>query len=510
MPSLAPDFMEWLAETENDPSAFSELVFGTPLHAGQVRFTTEKNGQVNFLLPGNSWGKTEFITRVTLWEAWFKKGYNFWHDGEFDFEAWVQQKWEGLICSYEYDIAQESFNRLKLARRNRPEVAALIDRLSDSDYEMDLTNGSHVDWGSLSEQGKHVEAKRYVRIKVDEAGHIPDLSYTYDSILYPRTMGVGGVIDLFGTPKAHSDPYLLEVYEKGKNGGDGFYFSQAGSVLENEFWPKEEQDRVLLNPRYVNGWVDCEWDPPSMCNHPICRNGKHPVLTPIGRQVLLGDFVLAGGLMFNRLHINRLFAWEEEFGDPVWVGDNHFAMPAEKGHLYHAAFDLGGNKPRRKKKQGSDATVGFVIDYTTKPWRVVRYDYIPGGDADWEQKYDLMQEVYETYEMPYLCVDATGQVDSIVEALYRRGVEVEGIHFGGTGNKKFDMLRNLQLIMELDWGTGEKGALKCPPIPQVKHELEIYRLPDEDIQQDTVMALAMVGHQIAQYELPAPTAGEVW
>ena len=52
---------------------------------------------------------------------------------------------------------------------------------------------------------------------MDEAGHIPDLSYTFDNILFPRTMGVGGQIHLFGTPKAHSDPYLLEVYEKGKD-----------------------------------------------------------------------------------------------------------------------------------------------------------------------------------------------------------------------------------------------------------------------------------------------------
>jgi len=504
--------MDRLAETEFDFEAFSILVFGTKPHAGQSRFEHDKNGQVNFLLPGNSWGKTEHIARVILWEAWFKKGYDFWRedeDGEyFDFDAWYQQRWLGLVASYEYDIAQESFDRLKQYKRNRPEVAALISRLSESDYEMDLTNNAHVDWGSLSENGKHVEAKRYVRIKVDEAGHIPDLAYTYDSILYPRTLGVGGVIDLFGTPKLHSDPYLFEVYEKGRDGGDGFYYSQSGSVLENEYWSDEERERVFKNPRYVLGWDECE--DPETCSHALHLNGRTPRLSPMGRQVLLGEFIIAGSLFFNRHAIARMFAWEtEKWGEPEWVDENNFSFEPVEGHLYFGAWDLGGNKKRTKKKQGSDPTVGFVIDYTEKPWKVVRYTYVPGGDADWQRKYDLMQADYEDFSLPYLIIDATGQLDSVQEALYDRGVEVLGVHFGGTGSKKFDMLRNLQLITELEWG-GQRGALRCPPIPKVRYELEHYRLPDEDISQDTVMALAMLGHELAQNELPEAVSGEVY
>ncbi len=496
--------MEDLAATENDPNAFSLLIFGTELHDGQKRYDAEHNGQVNFLLPGNSWGKTEFITRYVMWRAWFKKG-----TGPYDdFQSWLEQKYQMLIASYEYDVAQESFDRLSQYRKNRPQLDALIARLVESDYEMDLTNGTHVDWGSLGEKGKHVEAKRYNDIFVDEVGHIPDLSGTYDNILYPRTMGVGGIIHFFGTPKEYSDPYLLEIYEKGKDGGDGFYFSQSGSVLENQFWPKDEAERVLKNPRYVHGWVPCP--DPDDCTYGICREGQHPKLTPVGRQVLLGEFTLAGSLFFNRFHLTRMFAWLPEYGEPKWVGEDHFAIPYEQGHLYHAAFDLGGNKPRKKNsRKGSDATVGLVVDYTTKPWRVVRYDYIQGGDADWEDKYTLMQAIYEEYHLPYLTIDSTGQTDSIQEALYNRGVEVEGVHFGGTGNKKFDMLRNTQLIMELEWGT-ERGALRCPPIPRMRHELEHYLLPDEGIVQDTVMTLAMVCQQVAFYELPDPTAGEVY
>ncbi len=502
--ALAPDFMEKLAATRDDPNAFSLLVFGTALHAGQVRYHNEHSGQVNFLLPGNSWGKTEFITRYALWLAWFKIG----AVEHGDFQGWLEAKYQLLIASYEYDVAQESFKRLELYKKNREEVGALVARISASDYELDLTNGSHIDWGSLGEQGKHVEAVRYNVIFVDEVGHIPDLSGTYDNILYPRTMGVGGIIHFFGTPKAYSDPYLLEIYEKGKDGGDGFYFSQSGSVLENEYWTEKEKQRVLKNPRYVHGWIPCP--NPGDCDYGICVAGQHPKLTPVGRQVLLGEFVLAGGLFFNRFHISRMFVWDDAtMGSPTWLGEDHFSIPYEEGHLYHSAFDLAGNKRKTRKKPGSDPTVGLTVDYTTKPWRVVRYDYIAGGDADWEDKYTLMAEVYRHYHLPWLTIDSTGQLDSVQEALYNRGVEVEGIHFGGTGNKKFDMLRNVQLVMELEWGS-ERGALRCPLIPRLKHELEHYLLPDEDIVQDTVMTLAMVCHQIVSNELPDSTSGEVF
>ncbi|MGZ4518843.1 MAG: hypothetical protein ACXVGB_00295 [Mycobacteriaceae bacterium] len=501
--ALPEDFMEQLAATRDDPNAFSLLVFGTGLHEGQRRYHTDHNGQVNFLLPGNSWGKTEFICRYVLWLGWFKHGAVEY--GEF--QAWLEAKFRILVASYAYSIAEESFDRLQQYEKNNEAVRVLIARINKQDSEVELTNGTRIDWGSLDNKGKLVEAARYNHLFVDEVGHIPNLSGTYDNVLYPRTLGVGGVVHFFGTPKEYSDPYLLEVYEKGKDGGDGFHYSQSGSVLENEFWSEEEKVRVLKNPRYVRGWEPCEDDD---CTYGICRDKQHPILTPVGKQVLLGEFVLAGGLFFNRFHVARLFAWDNEtMGAPAWLGEDHYAIPYEENHLYHSAFDLGGNKKRTRKKVGSDATVGFTVDYTTKPWRVVRFDYIAGGDADWEDKYQLMTGVFTDYHLPYLTIDATGQLDSVQEALYNRGVEVEGVHFGGSGNKKFDMLRNLQLVLELEWGT-ERGALRCPLIPRLRHELEHYVLPDEDIVQDCVMALAMVCMQVAQYELPSHVSGEVF
>lgn len=494
--------MAEVAATYGDPSAFSELIFGTPMHAGQARYAESAHADVNFLLPGNSWGKTEFIARKVIYDAWFKDGVN----RPTNFNEWLQQEYKMLVASYNYPIARESYDRLKSHHRNSEALQALITRMDNSDpCRIELSNGAVIDWGSLDGQGKLVEAARRRGIYVDEAGHIPDLSYTFDNILYPRTMGVSGRIHLLGTPKAHSDPYLLEVYEKGKDGTDPFYYSQSGSVLENEFWPPEEVDRLMRNPRYVRGWTPCE--EPTYCTEPVHHLSQHPVLTPIGKQVILGAFIIAGGYFFNRLHVQRLFEWDGP--EPDMHGDS-WAFEPQPGRSYMGAFDLAGNKLRgKKKKRGSDPTVGFVVDYTERPWRIVRFDYIRGGEADWEQKYALMDEVYRAYRLPWLIIDATGNVDSVQEALQARGVEVEGVHFGGSSNKKFDMLRNLQLATEMEFG-GVRGALRSPLIPQLRYELDHYVLPDDDIQQDCVFALAMVTHELMLNEVPAFATGEVF
>lgn len=504
--AIQADFMQQLAATRHDPSAFSELVFGTRLHAGQCRYAESAKAQVNFLLPGNSFGKTEFILRFATYLAWFKvSDYT-----PTNFEDWLKATWKGLIASYTYPIAKESFDRAMSFHDTRPEFRTLVKSINRGDGRIEFVNGSVLDWGSLDGQGKLVEAARRQVILVDEAGHIPDLSETFDNILFPRTMGVGGRIHLLGTPKAHSDPYLLEVYEKGKDGKDPFYYSQAGSVFENEFWPQAERDRVLNNPRYVTGWEPC---PTGGCEELDCvlrpdlEGYHHPLLTPVGRQVIKGHFIIAGGYFFNKFHVARMFTGDH---DVEWYGTKHFHATPKNGHLYLGAFDLGGNRLRKAgTRKGSDATVGFVIDYTTRPWHVVRFDYIEGGDADWQDKYTVMEEVFKTYTMPYLLIDSTGQVDSVTEALQDRGVEVQGVHFGGTSSKKFDMLRQLQLCLELEFD-GERGVVRSPLIEQLKYELDHYVLPDDKIRQDCVMALAMLVWEIAQWELPAFVTGEVY
>lgn len=501
--SLPANFAEELAATRGDPSAFSKLIFGTPMHRGQTRYATNATATVNFLTPGNSWGKTEFLLRFAVYNCWWKLCH---FDPPQSYEEWEEIEYKGLICSYSYSVAKESFDRFLLHHNNRDTLQAIVSDYSKSDPpRITFTNGSILDWGSLADDGRHIEAARRRFIAVDEAGQIPDFKAAYDNVLYPRTMGVGGVIHLIGTPKPHTDPFLLEVHERGLDGDDPFYYSQKGHFLENEFWPQQEVERVIKNNRYISGWKPCSDG--DNCQEELCIEGHgHPIMTDMGRQVLLGDFLSTGQLFFNKHHIAAMF---EEHTSGEWLGDDSYSEPPLPGHIYIGGFDLGGNRLRKSRKQGSDATVGVVLDITNKPWRLVRYEYVPGGTADWHAKYQLMQDFFESYPMPFLLIDTTGTVDSVQEELEKRGLDIEGVHFGGNSSKKFDMLRGLQLAVDMQYN-GTRGLLRSPLIPRMKKELTKYALPDDRIEQDTVMVMAMVVSCAVDFDVPESTVGEVW
>ena len=488
--------MSDLSSTRDDPSKFAELMFGSPLHQGQRRFIESATGQVNVLTSANSFGKTELLLVWVLWAAWWKHGTE-----NRSFADWLSARWRALVASYTYGIASESLQRLSHAVTTGKNIRQIVSRIDTAHSVVHLVNGSTIDWGSLDGRGRLVEAARYQWIFVDEAGHIPNLKEVYDNILYPRTLGVGGKIVLIGTPKPHTDDWLLQAFERGSSGDDPFYRSMTGSAFENPYWPEGERERALANPSYVSGWVECPED--EIGKHPVCVDGRVPIFTPVGRQVLLGEFAQTGDMIFSRAAIRRMFV-----PDPPGlrrVGNDFFALPAEPGHSYIGAFDLGGTTA------GRNPTVGIVLDVTSKPWMVVRFDYLHPGDGDWEDRYVLMKEIVDEYRLPWLRVDATGTLDTVTETLEKRGVPAEGIRF--TANRKLDMLQALRLALDLEWADGTttvKGVIRSPYCAQMRNELERYRLPDTTLTQDVVMTLAMVAHQAVTSELPGAIGGDVW
>ena len=503
------ELMQSLAACDDSPEGveeFNRLVFGEvecedgksrSLHDGQARFIQRARSQVNLLSPGNSWGKTELVAREMVRRAWRKTGVPIATP-----QDWMHADWRGLICSYEYGTAGESFQRLLNLYNQRGNFYRLVAKVRQSEGEQQfvLKNGSIIDFGSLKDNGRHVEATRRNFIVVDEVGQIPDFEKTYNDVLYPRTMGVEGVIWLIGTPKPHTDPFVYHIFDIGLSGEDRMYFAMEGDTLrDNTFWTEGERERVRANPKLFN------------------NDGS---LTTLGRQVIKGEFVLSGGLFFNRVRVMRMFSGNWKFAE----------QEPQKGHQYLVAWDLGG------RKKNSDATVCFVWDTSTKPWRVVAFISLDGGDADWQEKYDLIQRTYEKWKPPYVLVDVTGSTkDSVAEELENRGVPVEGVQFGGAGvgGKKFNMLRALQLATEMecqyevaerDATTGEetrrvvthKGLLQFPSVEnepelaRVKKEFDFYVLKDEGLKQDCVMANSMLAFYALEEQVPEYTSSAGW
>lgn len=465
---------------------FNRTVFGTELHPGQLDFTLSATKQVNLLSPGNSWGKTEWVARELVRRCWLKLG----AVEPDDMEGWLLSPYNALCAAFNYDIAEEAFNRLDHMYRAGGPLSFLIEQLWVSKpQKIRFTNGSVLDFGSLGEGGRLIEATRRHVIFVDEVGQVPEFEEVFNSVIYPRTIGVNGDVFLVGTPKPHTDSFIHEIFDVGLTGDDPFYFAREGSSFENIYWPAEEQARVLKNPKLVRR---------------VNEDGTVE-FTDLGRQVILGKFRLAGGLFFNRLRVSRMFSGDWRFDE---------VKPSPKG-VYLAAADLGG----RKKK--SDATVVMVMDVSSFPWRLVSYQRLEGTDADWEDKYDAIEAVYDEWRPPYFLLDVTGQQDSVAEVLEKRGIPVEGVNFGGAlGSKKLNMLRSLQSVLEMDFkdsdGNSVRGLIRCPAVVvepdmrQPKTEMERYALADKNLTQDCVMTLAMLAHYALQEQVPEPTFGDAY
>jgi len=472
---------------------------------GQVDFSVQATKPINLLSPGNSWGKTEHIARDILMRAWYKLDLDhrgmWWLEGDESWDEWERMDWRGLVCSFQYKTARESFERIVQWYERSDPIAAIIDSHSTTNPAwVKLRNGAVIDWGSLDEGGKHVEATRRRNIKVDEAGLIPDMRGIHGNILNPRTLGVAGKSDWYGTPKPATDEFVFEVFEAGQEPDHPRYFSAEGDARDNPFWPESDRARVMADPELVNQ-----------------HDGS---FTPLGRQVILGQFAQAGRKWFLRRAV-----WEMFTGAHSWyvAQPTRIHLPGRKDEyrrpLVFQAWDLGGSRP------GGDATVGLtgVVHPGVLPYRVIDMDYIEAGDADWKQKYDRIEAAFKKHHPQQVAVDVTGPTaDAVQEELERRQLPIEGIHFGGSSAKKHDMVRGLQADIEARWdydevteeGVQRKQVLGKWRWPDPEHYMNLvdrrtefyrYRYPDDKkLRQDTVMAMGMLA-MIVRDNAPPPS-----
>lgn len=165
------------------------------------------------------------------------------------------------------------------------------------------------------------------------------------------------------------------------------------------------------------------------------------------------DFLVSGAAVFDPDEIAAL--WRGAFA------------PAEPGHRYVSAFDIG-----RKR----DPFVGFTFDVSTAPFRVVAYQ--------------------RQLRLPY--PDQAGAIEATAAA-YPGEVWVES---NGVGDPLIGFLRSpvREFVTSALTKRNAVDALKLlvqrrelisPRIPEWERELTLYRRADEQLQQDTVMASAI-------------------
>jgi hypothetical protein len=464
--------------------AFNRDVFGDDLWDEQIRWALSATKDINLLSPGNGWGKTEFLARDAIRRAFYKidlVSKPFWwvHDPQ----EWLMRDWRGLTAAFDHDTGQESFNRLKLRYDRGEPVRQLIKELHRSEPpDIKLINDAILDWGTLAEGGKHVEAIRRQLVQVDEVGHEPNYADIHDDVLFPRTLGVNGIMLLYGTPKPKTDPYVYEMYEQGQDPEHPVYFSMSGDASRNPYWPESDRQRILRNPRYV------------------LPDGT---FTPKGLQVVRGHFINTGGRFFKRTSVIQLFS-----------GDYDFYETKDKpaGTVFNS-WDLGGSRPK------SDATVGLVADTSEWPYRIAEVHWYPKDEITWSQKYDTIEEVAERTGAQAIAIDVTGALsDAVEEELVERGLPVEAFRLGGTSGTKFNLLRGLQTRLEEARDVNGRKVIGAwryprtithPELDPRRKEFVDYRYPDDKgLTTDTVMAHAMLDKMVDDLAVPPPMFGQ--
>ncbi|MFA5635364.1 MAG: hypothetical protein WC072_06115 [Methanoregulaceae archaeon] len=488
----AYEVMAECMNAEDGFARFNEIVFPTPLHTGQEMFARNASQKINMLCPGNSWGKTEYLTRRHLYKCIFKDGMNI--PGK-DPQVVAHKKrfaeYRTLNCSYNYEIADLVFDRV-LGYKNELEFIHWMiapNGVRRRDREIEFKSGAYLDIGSLEHDGKLIEAKRYYYASIDEVGWVQNFRKILSNVILPRLIVPftenGGTLDLFGTPKEITDPEVFMMFEKGMRHSKGYY-SQEGSTYENTFLP-EEQIR-LLEDQYKD-------NPAAL------------------RQVIYGEFVKAGGTVFRADAIRRIF-WPEL----------HYPAPYEEGHLYISVWDYA-------RKQ--DHTVGTTLDISRKPYKVVNFIRVPKSDADWQYIYHLGKKESVDYHVKAFVIDRTGMGGDVIEdRLAEMGLPVVGVDFGGAqGTKKVNIVQALvdlldepvtidedeaaQLSHHLDHTALARGAyvvkggIKSPPIDQLAKELTYYAWDDKKLETDCVMSLAMAAYYLRENFTPPPTYEDV-
>lgn len=290
---------------------------------------------------------------------------------------------------------------------------------------------------SLSKGGVYILGHALAGVLVDECAYIKDYENIENNVLRMRLADMGGSIFRISSPNGRN--HLYNYYMKGvRKAGKPFdpkYFSYRLTTYDNPFISREfiEEQRSRMIPELF-------------------------------QQNVLAQFVSLS-TMFPMEVIQNLYM------DSDWK----IPEPAKAGHTYVAGVDLGAAR---------DPTEFVVWDITTKPYRVVHYDYI--HNKSWPQVRAWVAAKYGMYMPAQTFIDATGVGAPIAQQLIEED-HLSAVPFVISEPSKVDMLVRLQ-------DAAQRQSFQFPLNEMTKkivEQMSFYKLQDKKIKQDSVMALAL-------------------
>lgn len=470
----------------NDPIEFAKVMLGIDLHSGQRKWVKNSTRRLNILRPGNRFGKTLVTAVKHIWECMCKPKL----DGKvLSHDEWFRVEYNTLNFGPTYELGKGA---LILARdlvqgnvllptgttnKSMLKDWAIIEDRSDAAQMPSITfkTGSKLIGRSMSELGGAYKMRKLAYVSGDECADVPDLWTLTNNTLLMRVADLNGTIDFVGTPQPEGHDYMrmIELAEEDmKTPGwekSGSYYTQRGSIFENEFIPREAIEDIMK------------------IADPAMRE-----------QIINGEFVEAGDKYFGFERIQHSV-------DPS-IELLEYGMPGRK---YCTAADFAGGE-----SSWADFTVILTVDYTEEPYRVVGFKRFKGGDVSIPMQYALVEEVVKNFSSQLIIDSSALGGKNALQFLSRLNPISQEFGPSHTSTHKQIMLATLKIAFDGgqsptkrrernrlesgDWveKNSDWGLIRLPNIPSLVSELQNYKVEDGKIRTDTVMALAMAIHWI--------------
>lgn len=423
--------------TKKNWEPFDRLVLGLPLdsvsHSGQYEFLSNSINRENGLHPGNGWGKTSVIAKKHIFFI-----LKHFADG-------AQYKTLNVaITQDQSELVQDEI--VKLCQQS-PLLVALGVLPSNSSVKFPhakirYANGALTEFKTTKKKGESIEGKQYGYISADEIALEIYMEFIREKILLPRLRRwKDSQIDYSATPKGFTAFYrILEDIKR-----QGFYV-RGGSSYENP-----HIDHTLLD-YFKSSWTENKF-----------------------RQAILGEFIDTAEMMFA----SRV---------PVLFNQELTLEETRPGRRYVEGWDLA-----RGRKKTSDQTVGFRIDVTEIPYRIVKFwaFQLPWTEKEREninneagynaERSSIEREIRNAHAASGADVflDSTGVGDTLFGMLQDIAKPVDF-----RGGKKDVILDHLQAVIDA-------GILQSPFIAELAEEMTMYQRQDQHLSTDFLMGLAV-------------------
>lgn len=442
----------------SDPSIFAREILGLDLNPIQERWfkeTSDPSRKRCILVPSNQCGKSVASAILHIWHAFYKPRL----DGTQ--EQRMTALYPTLNISPNSNQMRAMFNYMEQImtgeflwkdpktgnmRTNDCKIKWFLKKKTENPMPIIFWENGSIFYGRSvhDDRGKGLAGGQYAFITYDECVLSHHLKDEVTGNIYSRLMKYNGILHLIGTPNSESpsNQYYLHIVKKGLEEKEGWY-AMRGSYDENIFFSKKDREEVKKNLRQMN---------PDQY-----------------RQAVYGDFIEASSGYFSPQQVDDMFKDGITWQEPI------------PGHRYILSVDWAFAK--------NDYTVMIVVDFSQKPYRVVKIVRFQGHEHKPQEQYALARSIQRAYDADFI-TDASGGLGTVV-LQELSDIVTQAFTFGGTGSNKAEMLLYLKEMMAV-------GELVCPYDMQLEEELGTYKEDDKKLTQDMVMALGMASWYIKE------------